>query len=205
MSDGFLKFDLHVHTREGSACAQTPAVDVLRLAEQQGLDGVVFTDHHFLWPLDEIPRLKERAGVSLTVLTAQEVTFQGIDFLIFGWDRPPDRFSTKEDLVASVHDDGGVAVVAHPYSLLYYLETDTMAGWGVDGVEVWNSLKGGPTTAERRELGDFGLSETAGSDFHRPVFPSGLGDAWTEIPGPVNDMADVILAIRENRTRATHR
>ncbi|MHC5040259.1 MAG: PHP domain-containing protein [Planctomycetota bacterium] len=197
-----LRFDLHVHTRERSPCAAVPAVEILRLAAEQGLDGVVFTDHNQSWPEKELKEVRRKAGVDLTVLAGQEITFYGIDFLVFGWDGEHRDFPDREAFVDAVHREGGAAVVAHPFSILYYLDPEIMAGWGVDGVEVFNSLKGAPTPAERDALKAFRLAETAGSDFHRYVFPHRLGDCWTEIDGEVNDIHDLAAAIRARRTRA---
>jgi len=196
------RFDLHVHTAERSTCAAVPAEEVLRIAQKQGLDGLAFTDHHAVWPREELERVRERAGVELVLLSGQEVTFLGIDFLVFGWDGDPGVFTDREDFVEGVHRDGGVAIVAHPYSILYYLDAEIMAGWGVDGVEVLNSLKGGPTPAERHALASMGLAEVGGSDFHRALFQDRLGTCWTEIEGEVRDLESLMAAIREGRTRA---
>jgi 3',5'-nucleoside bisphosphate phosphatase len=199
------KFDLHVHTSEHSSCALVPACEVLRLAALQGLDGLAFTDHHHLWPPDELDRVRREAGVDLLLLSGQEITFHGVDFLVFGWDGDPGRFATRDALVAEVRRSGGAAVVAHPFSVLYYLDAETMASWGVDGVEVFNTLKGGPTARERAEVAARGLAEVGGSDFHRPVVSGGLGTCWTEIAGEIRSVPDLVAAIRERRTSAVAR
>jgi hypothetical protein len=196
------KLDLHVHTSECSPCAQVPAREVLRLAARQGLDGLAFTDHHHVWAPGELDRVRREAGADLLLFSGQEITFHGVDLLVFGWDGDPGRFATREALVAGVHAAGGAAVVAHPFSVLYYLDAETMASWGVDGVEVFNTLKGGPTARERAEVAARGLAEVGGSDFHRSVVPGGLGTCWTEVAGEVRSVADLVAALRERRTSA---
>jgi predicted metal-dependent phosphoesterase TrpH len=191
-----------VHTSERSPCAAAPAAEVLRIAAKQELDGVVFTDHHALWERDDLDRLRERVAPDLVLLSGQEITFQGIDFLVFGWDGNVELFPTRQAFVEGVREEGGVVVVAHPFSILYYLQPEIMAGWGADGIEVFNALKGGPTPDERRQIRELGLAETAGSDFHRPVFPDRLGTCWTEIDGEVRDLDALMNAIRERRVRA---
>jgi predicted metal-dependent phosphoesterase TrpH len=202
MTDRRRKLDLHVHTREGSPCAQIPARDVLRLAARQGLDGVAFTDHHHPWPPAELERVRRESGVSLLVLSGQEITFQGVDFLVFGWEGDPSACRTREAFAGAVRREGGVVLVAHPYSVLYYLDAETMAAWGVNGVEVLNTLKGGPAAGERAEVAARGLAEVGGSDFHRPVFRDALGNCWTEVPGDVDGLPGLLAAVRERRTVA---
>ncbi|MHC4779306.1 MAG: PHP-associated domain-containing protein [Planctomycetota bacterium] len=180
----------------------TPADEVIDLALNQGLDGVVFTDHHHLWDEDDLEKVAARAGGDLVILSGQEITFFGIDYLVYGWDGNLDRFSNRSEFVAGVRGEGGAVVVAHPYSILYYLDAETMASWGVDGVEVLNTLKGGPTGDEWGELKRYGLAETAGSDFHRPVIQGALGNCWTEIRGAVASLEDLVGAIRDGRTSA---
>ncbi len=197
-----ITFDLHVHTAEGSSCAVVPAVEVLKTAHEQGLDGLAFTDHHHLWADQDLDRVKKSAGVDLVLLSGQEITFQGIDFLVFGWDGDPASHPNREAFVRAVIDEGGAVVVAHPFSILYYLDPGIIASWGVDGVEVFNALKGGPTPAERRELETMELAETGGSDFHRHVLEGALGNCWTEIRGKIENVSDLVDAIRQRRTRA---
>jgi predicted metal-dependent phosphoesterase TrpH len=197
-----LRFDLHVHTKEGSPCATVSAAEILTLAAGQGLDGVVFTDHHHRWPEDRLQEVRERAGPALQVFSGQEITFCGIDFLVFGWDGNPADFKTRGAFAEAVRGEGGAILVAHPFSILYYLDAETMASWGVNGVEVFNTLKGGPTPEEWREVKRYGLVETAGSDFHRHVIPGALGNCWTEIRGKVNRLEDLVDALREGRTQA---
>ena len=58
------------------------------------------------------------------------------------------QFMDTRDLIALVHEAGGIACVAHPtdpYGSLDCIET--LVGYGIDGIEVWHSMLKG---AERR-------------------------------------------------------
>lgn len=189
-------FDLHVHTSDHSGCARVPAEEVLRIAEAQGLDGLAFTDHHYCWPDEELEELRGRTGTRLVVLSGQEITLAGIDFLVFGWHGRDPHVQTISQFVALVRDEGGAVVVAHPWCALYNLDTDKMASWGVDGVEVHNSLKGGPDEVESAKVRRHGLARTAGSDFHQPVYKGSLGTGFTRFGFPVRTVRDVVRAIR---------
>jgi predicted metal-dependent phosphoesterase TrpH len=197
-----LDFDLHVHTSEHSACAQNAATYVLSLAEEQGLHGIVFTEHHYCWTDDEIDALREKTGTSLVILAGQEITLAGIDFLVFGWSGNDPKVQTIAQFVDLVQDEGGVVCVAHPWSALYNLDTDRMAEWGVDGVEVANSLKGVAPAEELQKVRRHGLAEVAGSDFHQPVFRGGLGNCYTRFTFPVLTIRDLVRAIRHRKVEA---
>ena len=41
----FYKYDLHVHTKEGSPCGKNTAVDIVRCYVNGGYSGIVITDH----------------------------------------------------------------------------------------------------------------------------------------------------------------
>jgi predicted metal-dependent phosphoesterase TrpH len=198
----YVDFDLHTHTSEHSACAKLPAAEVVRLAEQQGLHGVAFTDHHYCWSNEEIERLREKTGTSLVLLSGQEITLAGIDFLVFGWSGSDPHVQTIAQFVELVQEGGGAVLVAHPWCVLYTLEADTMTGWGVDGVEVCNSLKGRPPEAEIVKIRGSGLAECAGSDFHQPVFKGALGNCFTRFGFPVRTVRDLVRAVRNRRIEA---
>ncbi len=199
---GYRDFDLHVHTSEHSPCARNPASDVLEIARLQGLDGVVFTDHHFCWPDEEIAELKARTESQLTILSGQEITLAGIDFLVFGWSGPDPHVQTISQFVEIIQDEGGAVIAAHPWSVLYNLDTDKMAEWGVDGVEVNNSLKGAAPAVELEKVRKHSLAEIAGSDFHQPVFKGALGNCCTRFGFPVRSIRDLVRAVRHRKTEA---
>ncbi len=200
MSD-FTDFDLHVHTQEHSPCARNSVVDVLEIARMQGLDGVVLTDHHYCWPEKEIEDLVRRTQTQLVVLSGQEITLTGIDFLVFGWNGPDPHVQTISQFVEIIQDEGGAVIAAHPWSVLYNLDTDKMAEWGVDGVELHNSLKGGAPPAEFEKVVKHGMAQVAGSDFHQPVFKGALGNCHTRFGFPIRTIRDLVRAIRRRKSQ----
>ena len=75
-----------------------------------------------------------------------------------------------EEAVRLVHDAGGTASIAHPgANRISQQELRTMAGLGLDGVEVWHP-EHPPNQAEAysRWAQELSLSMTAGSDYHGP-------------------------------------
>ena len=78
-----MKFDLHMHTARHSPDADTDPFDLVRAAIQAGLDGIVITEHDFLWPQEELDELRA-AAPQLVILAGVEVTGRGGDMLCYG-------------------------------------------------------------------------------------------------------------------------
>ena len=79
--------ELHSHTAEHSACSHAAAVDLVRRIYEIGLQGIVITDHHFLWPDEELEGLRRSVGLpeSFVVLSGQETTTSDVgDVLVYG-------------------------------------------------------------------------------------------------------------------------
>jgi histidinol phosphatase-like PHP family hydrolase len=112
-----VKIDLHVHAKERSACGLSGEEKMIQAAIAFGLDGLVFTDHHQLVPLDRLEELNRRyapfrvfGGIEISVT-------EGEDLLVLGI-----RDSTLEtrkwsyaELFAFVRKRSGFLVLAHPF------------------------------------------------------------------------------------------
>ena len=68
-----MKFDLHLHTSRHSPDSVIDPFELLDRARAAGLDGVVITEHDYLWPEDELDELRA-AAPDLVVLSGVEVT-----------------------------------------------------------------------------------------------------------------------------------
>jgi len=101
------------------------------------------------------------------------------------------RFS-PQDVIAAIHEAGGVAVLAHPFTL--YKEPSPMlepllavlAGNGLDGMEVIYSTYSAGQGRYYRELAErYHLLPSGGSDFHgahKPGIDLGVGMGKLQIP-----------------------
>src|SRR2546421_12698602 len=106
-----MKFDLHLHTRRHSPDSVTDPSELLEAAAAAGLDGVVITEHDYLWPEEELAELRA-AAPNLVVLAGVEVTGRGGDVLCYGITdatRLP-RGIGWPDLCLEVHRQGGAWV-----------------------------------------------------------------------------------------------
>ena len=82
-----MKFDLHLHTRRHSPDSVTDPFDLLDSARKAGLDGVVITEHDYLWTEAELDELRAFAP-GLVVLAGVEVAARGGDVLCYGLTDP---------------------------------------------------------------------------------------------------------------------
>ena len=86
---------------------------MVRQAKQVGLDGVVITEHDWLWTKEELKELRT-AAPGLVVLAGIEVTAWEGHFLVYGVHNPFALFRgiRVAALCQEVHHQGGVVVAA---------------------------------------------------------------------------------------------
>ena len=104
----------HAHRRHSHDSVTDP-FELLKAAAFAGLDGVVITEHDYLWPESELEELRA-AAPDLVVLGGVEITARGGDMLVYGATDPfaLPRGIAWPELCREVHRQGGVAVAAHP-------------------------------------------------------------------------------------------
>ncbi len=195
-----MKFDLHMHTTRHSPDSRMDPLVMLRRARQIGLDGVVITEHDWLWTEPELEVLRELSE-GLVVLAGIEVSAREGHFLTY-WVTNPfavPRGIRVRQLCREVHAQGGVVVAAHPFR------------WGqpfddilreerpeLDGLEMMSNNMDAEcrrrTAAVQARLG---LASLGNSDAHDEDV---LGCCFTEFPGAVRTTADLVAAIRARRT-----
>ena len=111
-----MKFDLHMHTTRHSPDSNMDPFDLVRKAQELKLDGVVITEHDWLWTDEELNELRT-AAPGLVVLAGIEVGAREGHFLVYGVNDPfllPVGIPVKE-LCREVHRQGGAVVTAHPF------------------------------------------------------------------------------------------
>jgi predicted metal-dependent phosphoesterase TrpH len=200
-----LKFDLHMHTTRHSPDSQMDPIDLVRRAVEIGLDGVVITEHDWLWTEAELEELRGTAP-GLLVFGGVEVSTQEGHFLAYGVHDPfaiPAGIGAA-DLCREVHRQGGAVVAAHPFR------------WGqpfdeilreeqpeLDGLELMTNNMD-PICRERaaqiwRELPLAGIGS---SDAHQLTV---LGACYTEFDWVIQSPNDLVRAIRSRRAVAHDR
>lgn len=200
-----MKFDLHLHTTRYSLDSQMEPEALLRRAQEIGLDGVVITEHDWLWTEPELNELRARAP-GLVVLAGIEVSAEEGHFLAYGVQDPfaiPRKIRVA-DLCREVHVQGGVVVAAHPFrwgqpfdEILSESEPE------LDGLEMMSSNMDRACRAKAAAVFQPARHAALGnSDAHHE---STLGVCYTDFADAVRTTADLVAAIRARSTRPAER
>lgn len=184
-----MRADLHVHTWHSDGWS-SPTEVVIRAADV-GLDCIAITDHDTMAGVPEAVAIGESAGVH--VIPGIEVSSRDGHILGIGVDKPIRKGLSASATIDAIHDAGGVAIAAHPFT-----RNPKGVGrkQGFDAIEVWNGspvVSWWPNVRAIR----YWLARTsrfaavANSDCHAPIT---LGCCYTTYEG------DVLTAIRERQT-----
>ena len=111
--------DPHCHTTASDGMAT--AAELVAAALAAGLDLIAVTDHDTMAGVEEVRARGEAAG--LAVLSGQEITTRWpAQTHVVAWflQKPVKRGMSLEETVAAIHDQGGLAVVPHPFVPSYF-------------------------------------------------------------------------------------
>jgi predicted metal-dependent phosphoesterase TrpH len=201
------RFDHHIHTSRYSPDSIIDPFELVEIAAEHGLDGVVITEHDEAWPEDELDELRARAG-DLVVLSGVEVSAREGHFLVYGLSY--EQFGEAEagialaDLVPLVRRCGGAIVAAHPYRWGQdFDEILARVGPVFDGLE----LVSNNVTPDLRPLIEgaaraYRLRTTGSSDAHEPRV---VGCYCTSFSSPIRSMPEFVAAIRSGSFHPAHR
>jgi predicted metal-dependent phosphoesterase TrpH len=175
MTERLGRADLHIHTLASDGTASV--VDILDHVETQTeLDVIAITDHERIDAAIAGRAMARDRGLRFEVVVGEEVTTLGGHLLALWLERPVKPFRSLRSTIAAVHDQGGIAIPAHPlvpYPLcaqgfvLRRLLADE-ARYRPDAIEAFN-----PTTLGRpwhgrvvRFADEHGLARVGNSDAH---------------------------------------
>jgi predicted metal-dependent phosphoesterase TrpH len=196
--------DLHIHTLASDGVASVE--EILDHAVAAGLDVIAIADHERIDASVAAQRIAEARGLPIGVIAGEEISTRGghlVGLFLTERIRP---WQSLRASVARVHDQGGIAIVAHPlvpYPLcasarsIRRLLDDPDPIYHPDAIEAFN-----PTTARmpwsRRVpafIEEVGVAPVAASDAHRA---DAVGQAVTLFEGRTID--DLVAAIRNGTT-----
>lgn len=216
------RYETHLHTAEGSACASASGAEMARAHKEAGYTGIFITNHFFNGN-SAVPRAlpwakrvelfcrgyenakEEGERIGLRVFFGLEFNTCGTEFLIYNLDRSwllehknIDRADPREAL-AVMRMDGAFVVQAHPFRERPYIDHIQLFPRDIDGVEVVNAAHLG---AEGRKMNErayayarmFDLPVTAGSDSHHTHMLFGGG---IETSRPIETPLDYFEMMKE--------
>lgn len=189
MENQFL-YELHLHTRESSPCAVTPAAEMVREYKERGYTGMIVTDHFIAWSTHWNERIEKTVAgylaakeegdkIGLDVFFGFEYNYRaaGDDFVTFGVDidfllaHPELCEYSLSDYSTLIRENGGLVWQAHPFRRAAYLAGKPMNPRvfpEVDGMEILSGRTGHEDF--NREALDWARAHSllgfAGSDAH---------------------------------------
>jgi predicted metal-dependent phosphoesterase TrpH len=196
--------DVHIHSLASDGVSSVE--EILDAAEAATLDVIAITDHERIDAAVAAQRMAEARGLRVKVIVGEEISTRGGHLVgLFLKQRIPPWRSLRWS-VAKVHEQGGLAIVAHPlvpYPLcasarsIRRLLAEADPIYHPDGVEAFNSTTAASRWGRRAPdfVGDIGLAGLGSSDAHRAP---DVGRAVTRFRGSSPD--DLRRAIVERRT-----
>jgi hypothetical protein len=148
--------DPHCHTTSSDGMV-SPA-ELVQAAVAAHLDLIAVTDHDTMASVKATQELG--AEVGLAVVAGQEITTRWpAQTHIMGWflEKPVKRGLSVEDTVDAIHDQGGLAIIPHPFMPVYFgsiqpaMLRRLIEKHNVDGIEMVFTV---PIGARRRKLLD---------------------------------------------------
>jgi hypothetical protein len=197
--------DMHIHSIASDGTAS--AAEILEYAEARtDLDVVAIADHERIEAAVECQRLARERGSRVEVVVAEEVTTRSGHLLGVFLQARLRRNQRLETTVAEIHEQGGLAIVPHPFSAFtkgmrkhaivrVHLSKDPLVYW--DALEGYNPSTAGRygRTATLRLAAELGLPLVGNSDGHTL---DTIGDGRTYFAGSTAE--DYRRAILEGTT-----
>jgi predicted metal-dependent phosphoesterase TrpH len=182
--------DLHIHTLASDGVDGVEAI--LRDAEERaGLDVIAVTDHERIDAALVARSMARQLGLSVEVVVGEEITTRGGHLLGLFLERPVRPLLSLRESVLRVHDQGGLAIVAHPLvpfplcasaRAILRLADDADPAARPDAIETFNPTSAGRPWHGRvvRFAAENGFSAVGDSDAHTA---DAIGRGFTTFPG----------------------
>jgi predicted metal-dependent phosphoesterase TrpH len=202
---GFSKADLHLHTTYSDGNASVERL-LEHVATQTDLRVIAITDHDTIDGALEARRLAPSYGVE--VIVGEEVSTEEGHLLALFIERPLPPYQPAAQTIAAIHDQGGLAIAAHPYDWLVpsmgigslmEQQHSLRPKWSLDGIEAFNAGAILPSMNARAKIAARALHLPAigGSDSHHLAT---VGCGYTLFPG--RTVAELRSAIARRQVEA---
>lgn len=164
-----MKIDLHVHDKERSACSKSSEDEQIRAAIKFGLDGLIFTDHNILTPLEHLKELNDKfkpfkiyGGIEIEMQdTHEHILVLGLHDKIL-----QDKKWVYEELHSYVRQNNGYIAFAHPFRYKDFIK-ENLEKFIPDAIEIHSTNIGIDDTEKIKQLAKkLNTNLIANSDAH---------------------------------------
>jgi predicted metal-dependent phosphoesterase TrpH len=199
------RFELHCHSWY-SADAAHPPERLIAAAKQKGLSGLAITDHDSCdvheYLLQKGLRREDGQPVDgFLIIPGVEVSTADGHLLCLGTTMPYMKHRPAAEVLAAIHERGGIAAPAHPYDTWRSgIRTETLDQLPLQALEVFNAAVTSSTYNEKAAAyaARRGLVGWAGSDAHHE---GAVGVAVTAVDIPSLCLTEVLAALVQGVTR----
>ncbi|MEF8883698.1 MAG: PHP domain-containing protein [Haloarculaceae archaeon] len=194
-------YAVELHTHSAASYDGRDSVErLLARASEVGLDALAVTDHDEITA--SLQAVERAAEYDLVAIPGIEISSAAGHVIGLNVTEAVDPGLSFSETLARIHDQGGIAVVPHPYQ---EMRSGVMAEIGpeqlktADAIEVYNSrlLTGYSNRQADRFATRHGLPKTAGSDAHVAEM---VGRAVTLVDADDRSAASICEAVREGKT-----
>lgn len=191
--------EIHCHTSKYSKCSQVDPVSLVKQVVRKQLQGLVITEHHYLWADDELRDLRRASEVedNFLILAGQEVETDIGHVVVFGASRTIPARVTLDELKASFPD--AALVWAHPFRGGKIPSDEALLDARLSAIEIFSSNH----TPKENYLGLAAwhrckFAAVGGTDTHSKMI---AGVLPTQFDHPVTDISSLAAEIRAARCR----
>jgi predicted metal-dependent phosphoesterase TrpH len=198
--------DLHIHTLASDGTSSVPEI-LAHVAAARQLDVIAITDHERIDAAVAARHMAQDLGLPVQVVVGEEITTRGGHLLGLFLERPVPALKSLRWSIEAIHDQGGLAIPAHPLvpyplcaqgPILRRLLAGDNPAARPDTIETFN-----PTALGRyrhQAVVDFaerhGLAQLGNSDAH---VADAIGSGWSSFPGRTPEELRVAILARETR------
>jgi aminoglycoside phosphotransferase (APT) family kinase protein len=192
--------EMHCHTSEHSSCSRIDAVTLVRRVYEKGLEGIILTDHHFLWTPEQLEQLRRHVGVPeiFLILAGQEVaTSDAGHILVYG----AKRTILENTPLSEIRKEFPEAAVvwAHPYRNGYLPPPERLLDPIFDGIEIFSSnLTISELHRALRDWHQYKFVAIGGTDAHSESY---AGMYPTIFDHPVATIGELVTELKAGRCR----
>jgi len=178
--------DMHIHLEGRSSCSILPAEELYCNLSPR-LNGICITDH---WVLKEY---KKFSLSEFKLFFGVEVRSNEGDILAYGLNMLPSQDLTTKQMINFIHQKGGVAVAAHPFSNRHLAFHESVYKYDFDAIEINGAIGRKSNELAKQAAASMDLPMIGGSDAHSI---EQLNTMATKFKERIQSISDIVKAIR---------
>jgi len=191
--------EMHCHTSRYSRCSQIDPASLLMQVKKKELQGVIITEHHYLWKEEEIKALRAEAELdeSFLIMPGQEVETDIGHVIVLGADATIENEISLRDLREMLPE--AALIWAHPFRGGNVPDEKKLLSPMFDAIEIFSMNQ----TQKENYSGlkawhKYKFTALSGSDTHSEdtagIYPA-------QFDHPVSTIKDVVEEIKRSRCR----